>query len=82
MSSEYEKRQINLSVLLQDMLSKKASDLHLTPGIPPQLRIDGEIHQLNYPSLNKEDTQYLAFEILTENQKQKLEKQMTADGHK
>ena len=34
---------VNLRDLLQEMIDKGASDLHITAGVPPQLRVDGEI---------------------------------------
>ena len=79
MTSPYEKKSIILHDLLETMLSKKASDLHLTPGIPPHVRINGEIHQLDYPILTPQDTQYLADTILSEEQKNKLKKNFEMD---
>ena len=77
--SNYAKKGISLHLLLEAMFSQKASDLHLSSGIPPQVRINGEILQMDYPLLYPEDTKYLAYNILTDEQKMKLEKNLELD---
>lgn len=56
--------------LLKQMRSQDASDLHLTSGAPPYMRIDGEMVKQNYKSVSPETCQSLIFEILTDNQKE------------
>ena len=51
------------------MITKKASDLHLSAGTPPFLRIHGEMAPLDMPALENDAIQTLVFEILTERQK-------------
>jgi twitching motility protein PilT len=51
------------------MVEQKASDLHLTSGAPPFLRLHGNMSPLNYRQLSNQDVQALIFEILTEKQK-------------
>ena len=77
--TNYKKKNIIIKNLLETMLAAKASDLHLTPGIPPHVRINGEIHQLDYPLLTHQDTQYLAYSILNEEQRNKLKKNYELD---
>src|SRR5919198_25429 len=56
------------------MIEKEASDLHITAGDRPKLRIDGEITDANVDVvLNPKDTLQLAYSILTENQKKRFE---------
>ena len=55
--------------LFRLMVDQKASDLHLTSGAPPYLRIHGGMVPLNYRELSSQDVQGLIFEILTEKQK-------------
>ena len=55
--------------LLRQMRSQDASDLHLTSGSAPYMRIDGEMVKQNYKGVSPETCQSLIFEILTENQK-------------
>ncbi|HVK61710.1 MAG TPA: type IV pilus twitching motility protein PilT [Bdellovibrionales bacterium] len=55
--------------LFKIQVEKGASDLHLTAGSPPQLRLHGEMVPLEYQELSNEDCQALIFEILNEKQK-------------
>lgn len=55
--------------LFKIMVEQQASDLHLSAGAPPCLRIHGEMIQLEHPALTNEGVQTLIFEILTEKQR-------------
>lgn len=67
----YDKRcsMAKLDELFVLMKKERASDLHLTSGAPPYLRIHGEMVKLNHRDLTAEETQALIFEILSEKQK-------------
>src|SRR5678815_6104956 len=56
---------INLRDLLQEMIEKGASDLHLTAGLPPMIRVDGEIIPTDRPALSPEQTQALAYSAVS-----------------
>ena len=71
--------QINLHQLLKAMIEKGASDLHITTGTPPQLRIDGELVPLRVPPLTPIDTKQLCYSILTDAQKHKFEEENELD---
>jgi len=58
--------------LFKLMVEQKASDLHLTSGAPPYLRLHGNMVSLNYRELSNQDVQGLIFEILTEKQKKQF----------
>jgi len=66
---------VNLRVLLEEMIEREASDLHITAGERPKLRIDGDITNANscVDVLNPTDTLKLAYSVLTENQKKRFE---------
>jgi twitching motility protein PilT len=66
---------LNLRALLEEMIEKGASDLHLTAGQRPQLRVDGEMRPTSgvEEQLTPKDTQSLAYSVLTENQKKRFE---------
>ena len=49
----------NLHQLLKAMVEKGASDLHITTGSPPQLRIDGSLVPLKTPPLSPVDTKQI-----------------------
>ena len=51
------------------MVEQGASDLHLTSGAPPFLRLHGGMSQMNFKELSSQDVQGLVFEILSEKQK-------------
>ncbi len=63
----------NLHQLLKIMVEKGASDLHITVGSPPQLRIDGSLVPLKTAPLSATDTRQLCYSVLTDSQKQKFE---------
>ena len=64
----------NLRALLEEMIEREASDLHITAGERPKLRIDGDITTARSSSvLTPKDTLQLAYSVLTENQKKRFE---------
>ena len=64
----------NLRSLLEEMIEKGASDLHLTAGERPKLRIDGDIVSASVEEvMAPKDTLSLAYSVLTENQKKRFE---------
>src|ERR687884_895661 len=65
---------VNLRSLLEEMIERDASDLHITAGDKPKLRIDGDITDSNVEVvLSPKDTLQLTYSILTENQKKRFE---------
>ena len=71
--------QINLHQLLKVMLDKGASDLHITVGTPPQLRIDGQLVPLKTDPMAPVDTKQLCYSILTDAQKLRFEEDQELD---
>jgi twitching motility protein PilT len=59
--------------LLSQMISRKASDLHLTVGAPPSIRVDGEIVPLGYPKYLPQDVKGLVFSMMREEQIKEFE---------
>ncbi len=70
---------INLHQLLKAMIEKGASDLHMTTGTPPQLRIDGRLTPLKIPPMTAQDTKQACYSILTDAQKHKFEERNELD---
>jgi twitching motility protein PilT len=70
---------VNLHQLLKAMVEKGASDMHITAGAPPLLRIDGEVIPLKLPPLTPVDTKHLCYSIMTEEQKIAFEKDSELD---
>jgi len=65
--------------LLEEMVSKGASDLHLTAGLPPQLRVDGNMASSEHPVLSADETRRLAYSILNDEQKKRFENDRELD---
>ncbi len=70
---------VNLHQLLKTMIDKGSSDLHITTGSAPLLRIDGQIVPLRLPPLTPIDTKQLIYSVLTEEQKVHFEKNNELD---
>jgi twitching motility protein PilT len=68
-----------LHQLLKVMLDKGASDLHITTGTPPQLRIDDDLVPLRTEALTPVDTKQLCYSILTDAQKLRFEEDQELD---
>src|ERR671919_218571 len=65
---------VNLRALLEEMIEKDASDLHIVAGEKAKLRVDGDITNASGDEvLTPKDTLSLAYSVLTENQKKKFE---------
>src|SRR5829696_2306844 len=65
---------VNLRALLEEMIERDASDLHITAGERPKLRVDGDITNANVEQvMTPKDTLTLAYSVLTENQKKRFE---------
>ncbi|MBA2403221.1 MAG: type IV pilus twitching motility protein PilT [Bdellovibrionales bacterium] len=70
---------LQIQQLFKVMVDNGASDLHLTVGSAPGMRISGEIVRVKVGSLTPEDTKRLIYQILTEKQKAELEKNLELD---
>jgi len=70
---------VNLHQLLRAMIEKGASDMHITTGSPPLLRIDGAIVPLKLPPLSPIETKQICYSVLTEEQKIQFEKNKELD---
>lgn len=69
----------NLYELLQLMAERGASDLHITTGSPPQLRINGKLTPIGSTALAASDTKQMCYSILTEAQKHRFEEENELD---
>ncbi len=70
---------MNIDDLLRQTVEAKSSDLHLTVGVPPMIRVWGKLQRLSHPPLTSEDTFQLAYSMLNTFQKQKFEKNWELD---
>ncbi len=70
---------VGMREMLEDMVARNASDLHLTAGLPPQYRVDGDMQSSEYGILTGEDTRRLAYSIINEEQKKRFENERELD---
>lgn len=69
----------SLHDFLKEMVERGASDLHVTPGVPPMIRLRGELLPLDYPPLKPQETRQLCYSILTDAQKHRFEENQELD---
>ncbi|RLB07674.1 MAG: type IV pili twitching motility protein PilT [Deltaproteobacteria bacterium] len=69
----------DLQDLLRTMIEHGATDLHITTGSPPQIRVDGRLVPLDLPPLTPADTKRLCYSILTDAQKHRFEEEHELD---
>lgn len=70
---------MDIKDLLKSAVEKNASDLHITAGSSPIVRIDGKLVPINFPKLAKEDCKRLVYSILDDKQKATFEKDLEID---
>jgi twitching motility protein PilT len=71
---------VSLSELLHKLSELRGSDLHLTTGTPPLVRVNGEIRPLDsYRPLTSAETKQLAYSVLTDAQKHRFEENLELD---
>ena len=71
---------VKLHELLKKLIELNGSDLHLTTGTPPQVRIDGELQPLDgYSPLGRDDTQRLIYSVLSDAQTKKFQEDLELD---
>jgi len=70
---------VNLRELLEILIEKNASDLHLAVGSPPQIRVDGRLLTLDMDALTPDATKKLAYSMMSEKQKQRFEENSELD---
>jgi twitching motility protein PilT len=70
---------VHIDDLLREAGERQASDLHITVGLPPMIRVDGALQALPYVVLSPNDTQRLLYDILSTDQVTKFEQSKELD---
>jgi len=70
---------VELQQLLESVIERKASDLHITTGSPPQFRINGKLTTFDAVALTATDTKRLCYSVLTDAQRHKFEEDWELD---
>ncbi len=70
---------VTLHELLKIMVERGATDLHVTTNTPPVIRVDGSLERLPFPMMTAPETKRLAYSVLTDAQKHRLEETWELD---
>ncbi len=70
---------MNISELLGFSVKQGASDLHITAGMPPLIRVDGDMRKINVPPMDHKEVHGLVYEIMTDKQRKDYEQFMETD---
>lgn len=70
---------LNMTELLRKVVEMEGSDLHLTAGAPPRIRIHGSLLALDYPPLTADQTKNLVYSVMTDKQKFQYEEDWEID---
>ncbi|HTL10845.1 MAG TPA: type IV pilus twitching motility protein PilT, partial [Bdellovibrionota bacterium] len=70
---------VPLTALLKAMVDQDASDLHITVGVPPEMRISGKMVKVKMNPMTAEETKALCYSVLTDQQKTEFERELELD---
>ncbi len=70
---------MDISQLLAFCVDHKASDLHLSAGLPPMIRIDGEVQQINAPEIAHKEVHGMIYDIMNDQQRKDYEQNLETD---
>jgi twitching motility protein PilT len=70
---------MEITELLSFSVQQGASDLHVTAGMPPLIRVDGDIRKINVPEMDHKEVYALIYEIMTDKQRKDYEQYLETD---
>lgn len=70
---------MDITELLAFSVQHKASDLHLSSGVSPMIRVDGDVRRVNIPALESKDVNSLVYDIMNDNQRKDYEQNLEVD---
>jgi len=70
---------MDITELLAFSAKQNASDLHLSAGLPPMIRVDGDVRRINLPPLEHKDVHGLIYEIMNDSQRRDFEEHLEHD---
>lgn len=70
---------MDITELLAFSVKHDASDLHLSAGVPPMIRVDGEVRKLNVPPLEHKEVHNLIYDIMDDKQRKDYEENLECD---
>src|SRR5215470_14216102 len=70
---------MDITELLAFAVKNKASDLHLSAGLPPMIRVHGDIRRINLPPMEHEDVHAMVYDIMSDAQRKMYEENLECD---
>ena len=70
---------MDIAELLAFSVKNKASDLHLSAGLPPMIRVHGDVRRINLPPLEHKDVHAMVYDIMTDSQRKVYEEVLECD---
>ena len=70
---------MDISELLTFSVKNKASDLHLSAGLPPMIRVHGDVRRINLPPLEHRDVHAMIYDIMTDSQRKQFDENLECD---
>jgi len=70
---------MDITELLAFSVKHNASDLHLSAGVPPMIRVDGEVRKVNIPALEHKEVHSLIYDIMNDKQRKDFEEELEID---
>ncbi|CAM3256769.1 twitching motility protein PilT [Pseudomonas floridensis] len=70
---------MDITELLAFSAKQGASDLHLSAGLPPMIRVDGDVRRINLPPLDAKEVKALIYDIMNDKQRQDFEEDLETD---
>jgi len=70
---------MDISELLAFSVKNKASDLHLSAGLPPMIRVHGDVRRINLPPLEHRDVHGMIYDIMNDGQRKAYEEVLECD---
>ncbi|MFC4932026.1 type IV pilus twitching motility protein PilT [Massilia sp. GCM10023247] len=70
---------MDISELLAFSVKNKASDLHLSAGLPPMIRVHGDVRRINLPPLEHKDVHAMVYDIMNDGQRKQYEEMLECD---
>ena len=70
---------VDIAQLLAFSVKNNASDLHLSAGVPPMIRVDGDVKRVNMPALTHKDVHSMIYDIMNDKQRKDYEEFLETD---
>jgi twitching motility protein PilT len=70
---------MDIAELLAFAVKNKASDLHLSAGLPPMIRVHGDVRRINLPAMEHKDVHAMVYDIMNDSQRKQFEENLECD---